>query len=271
MTFTRPIVAALALSAVTIMPSQGWSQTPQLLGNLQVKSGKVFANARVISVEPDGLRLSHDAGVSKIAFTDLPKSLAQQFPHDPDAAAEFAANAEVAHREAIRLGEEERLRAEYGERCRRAGLPPGFVIPAEGPITVDQVKGQWLLDNVANMPTFGEPDRNFREAAIENRKALILSGALDRDAEKISLRRNLDWYLHHGETAKADVARQRLADMQTEESKQAELAVLNRLADSVSQLAAASTYRSDVIAELTRFRCELERCYPSYGPFNQHS
>ena len=59
------------------------------------------------------------------------------------------------------------------------------MIHAEGPLTIDQVKGQWLLDNAAHPPTFGDPDRIAREAAIEYRKQLILSGVFDREAEKV--------------------------------------------------------------------------------------
>jgi hypothetical protein len=223
-------------------------------------TGKVLVNARILSVDPDGLRVSHEYGVSKVAFADLPEALRRQFPHDPVAAADFAAKAEAANREAIRLAEEERARFDYDERCRRAGLPPGFVIPADGPLTIDHVKGQWLLDNAAHPPSFGDPDRNAREAAIEYRKQLIFSGVFDREAEKVALRRNLEWYMQHDQSSQADVARQRLADMQEEETKHAELAVLERLAGSIAQLASESSWRSDYItSELWRIRREFGR------------
>jgi hypothetical protein len=250
---------AAAVAAVTGAGSPLLSQ-PQELGDLRMITGKVLVNARILAVEPDGLRLGHEFGVSKVAFADLPASLRSQFPHDPKKAAEFAAKAEAANREAIQAAEEERARFEYDERCRRAGLPPGFLIPADGPLTIDHIKGQWLLDNAAHPPTFGDPDRIAREAAIEYRKQLIFSGVFDREAEKVSLRHNLEWYMQHDQSSQADVARQRLADMQEEESKHAELAVLERLAGSVAQLAAESSWRSDYItSELWRIRREFGR------------
>jgi hypothetical protein len=249
----------ITVAAVTVASSPLLSQ-PQNLGDLRMITGKVLVNARILAVEPDGLRVSHEFGVSKVAFADLPESLRRQFPHDAAKAAEFAAKAEAANREAIQSAEEERARFDYDERCRRAGLPPGFLIPADGPLTVDHIKGQWLLDNAAHPPTFGDPDRNAREAAIDYRKQLILSGVFDREAEKVALRHNLEWYLQHEQSSQADVARQRLADMQEEESKHAELAVLERLAGSVAQLASESSWRSDYItSELWRIRREFGR------------
>jgi hypothetical protein len=252
-------ITAVAVAAVTVASTPLLSQ-PQDLGDLRMITGKVLVNARILAVEPDGLRLSHEFGVSKITFADLPASLRSQFPHDPAAAAEFAAKAEAANREAIQSAEQERARFDYDERCRRAGLPPGFMIPAEGPLTIDHIKGQWLLDNAAHPPTFGDPDRIARESAIEYRKQLIFSGVFDRQAEKVSLQHNLEWYLQHDQSSQADVARQRLADMQEEESKHAELAVLERLAGSIAQLASESSWRSDYItSELWRIRREFGR------------
>jgi hypothetical protein len=257
-------VAAVAIVIAAITGSL-FSEAPESFREFKTTTGKVFLNAKVLAIEPDGLRLLHDSGVSKVAFADLPVSLRSQFPHDPELAARYAAKTEAANRDAIKRGEQERARADYDERCRRAGLPPGFFIPAEGPLTVEQVKGRWLLENAAQLPSFGERDRAARESAIEYRKQLILSGAFDREAEKTALRHNLDWYLQNQQTAQADVARQRLADMREEESKHAELAVLGRLADSVARLAAESSWRSEYSYELARIRHELDRVHHHHG------
>src|SRR4051794_25282610 len=74
--------------------------------SLQTVAGKVFVNVRIIATEPDGLRLLHDAGVSKIAFVDLPVSLRDRYVYDAAKAAEFAARTEAANRQAILLGEQ---------------------------------------------------------------------------------------------------------------------------------------------------------------------
>jgi hypothetical protein len=259
--------AVMAFAAAAVLQGQLLAEGPESFDRLTTIKGKVFTNVTVTAVEPDGLRLRHDAGVSKITFGDLPPSLAREYPHDPKEAAEFAAKEEERNRQAIARAEEERAQAEHDARCRLAGLPPGFYIPEEGPLTIAQVKGQWLLDNVAHMPTFGEPDREAQEQMIQMRKAEILSGARDREAEEISLRHNLDWYLHHGQTAEAEVARKRLADMQAEVAKRAELELLERVAGALSEIAAKSSYRSDIRADLARFRGELESVHgPIFPP-----
>jgi hypothetical protein len=255
-----PAAATVACALMTAIPGPLLAQPQVSFAELKTVKGKVLLKARVLAVEPDGLRLSHETGVSKIAFADLPEPVREQYPHDPVKAAEFAAKAEAAHRAAIQSAEEERARFEHDERCRRAGLPPGFHIPVDGPLTVEHVKGRWLLDNVAHMPGFGDPDRAARESAIEYRKQLILSGVFDREAEKIALRHNLEWYLHNDKSPLAEVARLRLADMEEEERKHAELAALERLADSIARIATESTWRSNYItSELGRIRRELWR------------
>src|SRR6185436_9745914 len=86
-------MTAVAVATVSVATGPLLAQT-SALGDLRMITGKVLVNARILAVEPDGLRLGHDSGVSKIAFADLPESLRKQFPHDPKKAAEFAAKAE---------------------------------------------------------------------------------------------------------------------------------------------------------------------------------
>jgi hypothetical protein len=265
------LTIALVLLTMAITPASLWCQASGNLGDVRTTTGKVFVNAKVLFVDPDGLRLQHDAGVSKVPFTDLPASIRNLFPHDPAKAAEFAARVEADNRKAILSAEHERAQADYNERCLKAGLPPGFVIPNKGPLSISHVKARWLLDNIANYPTFGDRDREIREAQIEFRKMEILSGARDREAEEISLRHNLDWYLHHGQTAEAELARKRLADMQAEVTKLAEVAAMEKIAESLSRLASEAAYRSDINSELHRIRCELERTrtVPIFVPHGQ--
>jgi len=56
---------------------------------IQTTSGKEYLGARIKSVEPDGLLLSHDGGVSKVLFTDLSKEIQERHGYDPAAAMAF--------------------------------------------------------------------------------------------------------------------------------------------------------------------------------------
>lgn len=245
-------IAMASLSALAAPPAV------QSFDELRTLSGKTYIAVWVLALEPDGLRLQHEAGVSKVSYEDLPEEVRRQFPHDPLEAAKYASSAEAANREAIRQAEEERTRASQDELCLRAGLPAGFIVPDDAPLTIEQVKARWLIANAANPPTFGDRDRKTREAQIAAIKEEILSGARDREAEEISLRHNLDWYLHHDELAKAELARKRLADMAQEEADKKEREILAKIATSLSKLASQPSYGAEIASELARIRRELE-------------
>ncbi len=259
MSLPPALLSTVALLSLLAAPPACQADGTISFPELRLSTGKVLTQVQITAVEPDGLRLRHATGVSKVRFADLPEQVQRKYPYDPNKAAEFAARETAAHLQAIQTGEQERARAEQDERRRLAGLPPGFFIPSEGPLTLEQVKGQWLLENAAHLPTFGEPDRALREALVAERKALILSGALDHEAELIALRHNLDWYLQHEKTAQAEIARQRLADLQAQAAQEAQAAALERIAQSLSSLSTHDSCRSDILSQLSHIRCELDR------------
>ena len=53
-------------------------------------SGKVYENATVNRVEPDGIVLVTNSGISKVYFTELPRDVQERFHYDPEAAADYA-------------------------------------------------------------------------------------------------------------------------------------------------------------------------------------
>ena len=55
-------------------------------------SGQVYKEASVNRVEPDGIVLATNSGVSKVYFTELPRDLQERFHYDPDAAREFSSS-----------------------------------------------------------------------------------------------------------------------------------------------------------------------------------
>ena len=59
-------------------------------------SGKVYRGVEVREIEPDGLLVQHEAGVSKIAFLDLPKDVQDKYGFDPVAAEAFRKEREAA-------------------------------------------------------------------------------------------------------------------------------------------------------------------------------
>jgi hypothetical protein len=54
-------------------------------------NGKEYKDATVTHVEPDGIVVKTNTGVTKIYFTELPKEVQQRFHYDPAKAASYSA------------------------------------------------------------------------------------------------------------------------------------------------------------------------------------
>jgi len=54
-------------------------------------AGREYKNATVSRVEPDGIVLTNNAGISKVYFTELPKEVQERFGYDPQKAADYSA------------------------------------------------------------------------------------------------------------------------------------------------------------------------------------
>jgi hypothetical protein len=52
-------------------------------------SGREFRQARIKTVDPDGLLVSHEGGVTKVPFVDLPKEIQERYGYDPEKAVAF--------------------------------------------------------------------------------------------------------------------------------------------------------------------------------------
>jgi thioredoxin 1 len=69
-------------------------------------NGKVYKNAAINRVEPDGIILVSNSGISKIYFTELPRDVQERFHYDPETAAAYS-SAQAANQEALQKQTEE--------------------------------------------------------------------------------------------------------------------------------------------------------------------
>lgn len=51
--------------------------------DITTRNGTTYRKCEVVKVEPDGIRVTHDAGAAKIEFEDLPDALKRQYNFDP--------------------------------------------------------------------------------------------------------------------------------------------------------------------------------------------
>lgn len=249
-------IASFALAADDAFPADKPVE-PQTFAELRTEKGRTFVNAKVIAVEPDGLRLQHETGVSKVAFWELPEGVRKNYPHDPEKAAQYARASEAANRDAIFAAEQERLRVEQAEMKRKAGVAPEVELDTNGPITIEQVKARWLVSNASRSLNYGDRHYASREAEIANYRNDVLAGVYDREAEKMAMRHNFEWYLKEGRTEQAELAQKRLATLEDEDLRREQIASLERLAKSMDRAAQGAS--GALLSELSSIRQELER------------
>lgn len=67
---------------------------------LETLGGKKYVGAKVVGVDPDGIRIVHQDGAGKVAFTDVSKELQQQYGYDAGKATEFESQQKTAQKTA---------------------------------------------------------------------------------------------------------------------------------------------------------------------------
>lgn len=98
-------------------------------------NGRVYSNATVNRVEPDGIVLVTNSGVSKVYFTELPQDVQQRFHYDPEAAAAYS-SVQAANQAAFQKQQEELKRKiaeqnqNYWVEREKAATPPRHAAPS---------------------------------------------------------------------------------------------------------------------------------------------
>lgn len=67
--------------------------------DIETSKGDLYRNVTVNTVEPDQISITHDAGVARILFTDLPVAIQQKYGYDPAKAASAVQERELAAQE----------------------------------------------------------------------------------------------------------------------------------------------------------------------------
>lgn len=71
------------------IPASPAPDAPPGANDVATADGRVYRNAQVWKVEPDGLTLRHAEGLAKVEFSLLPEAWRQQYGYDPEAAAAY--------------------------------------------------------------------------------------------------------------------------------------------------------------------------------------
>ncbi len=144
-------------------------------------NGKVLKNARVSKVEPDGLRINHDDGLTKVLFEDLPPALKEKYAFDAQKADMFRAKKQQDREKEI---SDQKQRVADMQQKEHAAAEKARSTPRL--TTAASVKNFWLR----SLPKpEGISDHQYAQKVkfTENMTKIIFSGQVDLEAEKTAL------------------------------------------------------------------------------------
>ena len=101
-----PIFAALSVSLA-------------LAHDIKTNSGKVYKNATVSRVEPDGILIRFSGGIVKVPFTDLPEHVRQQYHYDSQKASAYANEQAAIVQQTNQLIEESNMQRREAKQVER--------------------------------------------------------------------------------------------------------------------------------------------------------
>ena len=88
-TASRAAALAFIISVSPLAVQAGGGSEESSGRQLSTKSGKIYYDYRVAQVDPNGIYIWHRKGMAKIHFSNLSRSVQQQFGYNPSAARAF--------------------------------------------------------------------------------------------------------------------------------------------------------------------------------------
>ena len=156
------------------------------LADITLEDGTALKDAVVLKVEPDGLRLEHHDGVSKVMFENLPGEVQKQFTFDLEEAEKFREERETdratkaAGEHKARVEEIIRQRREVQERDAARGREEFYRLMESGEYSYPQ------LDNALkeSISVLKEAGRKDLATMLEEDRKLLRERELIRPGER---------------------------------------------------------------------------------------
>lgn len=125
--------------------------------DITTRTGTTYRKCEVVKVEPDGIRITHDAGAAKIEFEDLPDALKRQYNFDPSKVAAYRktiADAKAAAEEKAKV-ERARLEAARQKEAANAKAAEGRRLAAEREAAAAQEQERIKMEKAAGAAALG--------------------------------------------------------------------------------------------------------------------
>lgn len=98
------------------MPASDDSGAPPGTNDMATLDGRIYRNVQVRTIEPDGLTIEHDAGLTKVLFPNMPQEVQEKFEYDPTKAAHYRKSRTF---EARQASQRQQAIREQNEKSRR--------------------------------------------------------------------------------------------------------------------------------------------------------
>jgi hypothetical protein len=93
-----------------------------LAEDFKTVNGKEYKDASITRVEPDGIVLKTNSGITKVYFTELPKDVQEHFHYDSEKAASYSAEQAANYTAYQKQQDETRRRQQDGDARNNAAL-----------------------------------------------------------------------------------------------------------------------------------------------------
>lgn len=189
------ILLALALSS------------PAIAEDITLANGVVLKNAKITRVDPDGLRIMHDDGISKVSHESLTPELKAKYNFDSEKAESFRKQTEIEQRDAQKRMREER------EQLREKELAPLRKAREEAAKTprlteAGSIKGYWIRSLPQPRSLDADYRRKMEFSAYMTER--IRDGDYDLEADSTALQWNTQECTRVGELEKAKLFSEQL-------------------------------------------------------------
>jgi hypothetical protein len=179
----KTFLRLLAWCALLVLASARGDETV----TIRTIAGRVYENAKVSRVLPDGIVLAHPAGVTTVSFSDLPLEVRERYGYDPEAAAKAVADRQAG--EAARRQADSQRQAQARARMEAETAADAAAADAAKIVTADQMKNYWL--NTFPKPKSLDKDFHQKKREYDQLVQLIRAGKLDNQAQREALSRNI--------------------------------------------------------------------------------
>lgn len=170
-------------------------------------NGSVLKNAKITRVEPDGLRVMHADGISKVPHESLPAELKAKYNFDGSKADSFRKQTEIEQMEAQKRMRQER---DYVRELELAPLRKAKEEAAKTPRLTEagSVKGYWIRSLPQPRSLDADYSRKIKFSGYMSEQ--IRAGFYDLEAESTALQWNTKECTRVGELEKAKVFSEQL-------------------------------------------------------------